>query len=151
MTGIEQRPMTTGNARCGLTGAKEFGNAPPVLHQIRHALERLLLTGESTRIDLNAMPFGPGDLDRLTSLLGRGEVSARIDAAGPTEIQETAIPGVWLVDYRNADGERLTLQIEIADIPELLLAPHQDLATAIALLDTRLESDLSPSASPLPS
>lgn len=151
MPGTDQIPIAADSPRCGSPGVGAFGNALPVLHQIRHALDRLLLTGEPTRIDLNAMPFGPGDLDRLTSLLGRGEVSARVDAAGPTEVQETAIPGVWLVDYRNADGQRLTLQIEIADIPELLRAPHQDLATAIALLDTRLESDQSPSASPLSS
>ncbi len=111
----------------------------PVLHQIRHALELLVATGEETRIDLTAMPFGPGDLERLTELLGRGEVTASVDALGPTLVQETAIPGVWRVDYRDADDRRLTLQIEIAPVPEILRAHPQDLAEAVAMLDSRLD------------
>ena len=45
---------------------------------------RLADTGEPTRIDLAALPFGPGDEKRLLGWLGRGEVSATIDALGPT-------------------------------------------------------------------
>jgi hydrogenase-1 operon protein HyaF len=116
----------------------ERGNALPIVHEVRHALERLIATGEGTQIDLNAIPFGPGDEERLTTLLGTGEVSATIEALGPTRIQETAIPGVWLVDYRNAEGQRLALHIEIATIPGILAAQSEDLATAIATLDARL-------------
>jgi hydrogenase-1 operon protein HyaF len=120
--------------------ARERGNALPVLHEVRHALERLIATGEGTQIDLNAIPFGPGDQKRLTDLLGTGEVSATIDALGPTRVQETAIPGVWLVDYHNAEGQRLALHIEIATIPGILAAQPEDLSTALAALDARLHS-----------
>jgi len=115
------------------------GNAIPILHEVRHALERLIATGESTCIDLSSIPFGPGDEERLTAGLGTGEVRAVIDALGPTQVHETAIPGVWLVDYHNAEGERLALHIEIASIPEILRTQPEDLATAIAALDARLE------------
>lgn len=118
---------------------RSFGNAFPVLNEIRHALQRLVQTGEAARIDLSAMPFGPGDLDRLTEWLGTGEVEATVDALGPTRIQETAIPGVWLVDYRNAEQQRLTLHLEIASVPEILRPQPQDLADALAQLDARLE------------
>ena len=47
--------------RCA-RGARDFGQVAPVLHEIRHALSRLVETGEPTRIDLSAMPYGPGDL-----------------------------------------------------------------------------------------
>lgn len=114
------------------------GNALPILHEVRHALERLITTGAGTQIDLNAIPFGPGDEERLTQLLGTGEVRATIDALGPTLIQETAIPGVWLIDYHNEDGERLALHIEVATIPEILRTQAEDLSTAIATLDARL-------------
>jgi hydrogenase-1 operon protein HyaF len=119
----------------------ERGNALPILHEVRHALERLVATGEPTQIDLNAIPFGPGDQERLTTLLGTGEVSATISALGPTQVQETAIPGVWLVDYSNVEGQRLALHIEIATIPGILAAQPEDLATAIAALDARLQPE----------
>jgi hydrogenase-1 operon protein HyaF len=120
-----------------------YGNAEPVLHEVRHALARLISTGESTKIDLKAMPFGPGDLERLLSVLGTGEVQATIDALGPTRVQETAIPGVWLVDYLNSEAQRLALHLEIATVPEILCPQPQDLDDAIAALDARLNPDKS--------
>ncbi|MTW19956.1 hydrogenase expression/formation protein [Allochromatium palmeri] len=132
--------------------AREHGHALPILHEIRHALERLLASGEETRIDLQSMPFGPGDLERLTAVLGQGEVQARVEALGPTLIQETAIPGVWLVDYRSLEDQRLSYQIEIATLPEILRPRPEDLAESLAALDARLsESGLdaaAPNASP---
>ncbi|NEX20433.1 hydrogenase expression/formation protein [Thiorhodococcus mannitoliphagus] len=120
---------------------RSFGNALPVLNEIRHALEKLVTTGEETRIDLSALPFGPGDLDRLTDWLGTGEVEATVDALGPTRVQETAIPGVWLVDYHNSEQQRLTLHIEVAPVPEILRPQPQDLADALNQLDARLEQE----------
>ncbi len=118
----------------------EHGNAVPILHEIRHALGRLIESDAETRIDLNAIPFGPGDEERLVGLLGMGEVSASVEALGPTRVQETAVPGVWLVDYRNAEGERLALHLEVAAIPGILRTQREDLDTAIAELDARLQS-----------
>jgi hydrogenase-1 operon protein HyaF len=119
---------------------RDWGNALPILHEVRHALERLIATGEETRIDLNAIPFGPGDLARVEALLGRGEVSATIDALGPTPVRETAIPGVWIVDYRNSEDQRLSLHLEITRVPQILCTQSEDLATALTTLDNRLES-----------
>lgn len=124
--------------------AAEWGNALPVLHEIRHALEHLVETGESRVIDLNAMPFGPGDEQRLLDLLGQGEIEARLNALGVTEIRETAVPGVWLVDHRNADGERLVLHVEIAEVPAILRTQAEDLRDAVAALDARLAAGAGP-------
>ena len=71
--------------------------------------------------------------------LGTGEVEAKVEALGQTLVQETAVPGVWLVDYQTAEGQRQTLHLEIAPIPEILLARPEDLAEAIARLDARLQ------------
>jgi HupH hydrogenase expression protein, C-terminal conserved region. len=109
-----------------------------ILYEVRHALERLLASGESTCIDLHSMPFGPGDLERLTAVLGSGEVQARVEALGPTLIQETAIPGVWLVDYRSLEDQRLSYQVEIAAIPEILRPHPEDLAESLSALNARL-------------
>lgn len=117
---------------------RDFGNAFPILNEIRHALQKLIESGEESRIDLSAMPFGPGDLERLTAWLGTGEVEASVDAMGPTRVRETAVPGVWLIDYRNAEDQRLTLHLEIAAVPEILRPQPQDLADALNQLDARL-------------
>jgi hydrogenase-1 operon protein HyaF len=116
----------------------DHGNALPVLHEVRHALERLVASGASTLIDLRSMPFGPGDEARLTTLLGTGEVHAVVDSLGPTIVQETAIPGVWLVDYQNAEGHRLALHLEVTCVPSLLRTQCGDLDTALGALDARL-------------
>jgi hydrogenase-1 operon protein HyaF len=119
---------------------RDFGNALPILGEIRHAVARLAETGEATRIDLASIPFGPGDEDRLLELLGRGEVQATVDALGPTRIWETRFPGVWLVDYANADDQRLALQIEVDEVPQILRTQSADLDDSLSALDARLEA-----------
>ena len=127
---VEQSPQPT----------QVFGNALPILSEIRHALARLAETGEPACIDLAAMPFGPGDEDRLMELLGRGEVYASVDALGPTRIWETRFPGIWVLDYANADDQRIALQIEVAEVPRILRAQHPDLADSLIALDARLKA-----------
>jgi len=119
---------------------RQFGNALPVLHEIRHAVARLAAHGEATRIDLAAMPFGPGDEDRLMTVLGHGEVEASVDALGPTRVWETRFPGVWVLDYANVDGERIALQIEVDEIPRLLRTDQADIRDALTALDAELAS-----------
>lgn len=118
----------------------QFGNALPVLSEVRHALARFAEHGEPTRIDLAAMPFGPGDEERLMAVLGRGEVEATIDALGPTRLWETRFAGVWVVDYANADGERIALQIEVDEVPQMLRAPRADVADSITALEAEIAS-----------
>lgn len=119
---------------------QSFGNALPILNEIRHALARLAERGESTRIDLAAMPFGPGDEDRLMTLLGRGEVQASVDALGPTRIWETRFPGIWVLDYANVEGERIALQIEIDEVPQMLRTQSADITDSLTALDAELSS-----------
>jgi hydrogenase-1 operon protein HyaF len=112
----------------------------PILHEIRHALRRLAESQQSHTIDLQAIPFGPGDEELLLEVLGQGEVSATIEALGPTLIHETAYPGVWLLDYRNEDDGRIAFQIEITDIPSLLKTQPEDLANALERFEQRLKN-----------
>ena len=135
MSGLPSIPV---QVEAQASGTACRGNAIPILHEVRHALERLISRGEATRIDLNAIPFGPGDEVWLNALLGTGEVHATIEALGPTSVRETAIPGVWLVDHRNPEGERLALHLEVTCIPGILRTQCVDLDTALAALDARL-------------
>ena len=117
--------------------AQTWDNSLPILHEIRHGLKRLAETGESTLIDLTAMPFGPGDEARLLALLGEGEVQAEVDALGSTRVWESAVHGVWIVDHRNLEGQRLALQIEITTVPDILRTQPRDVEDAILELDAR--------------
>jgi len=116
----------------------DWGNALPILHEIRHGVERLAKSGEPSLIDLRAIPFGPGDEARLLARLGRGEVEATIQALGETRIWESTIPAVWLIDHYNAEGQRIALHIEIDRIPSILVTPAEDLAEASSRLDALL-------------
>lgn len=137
MTSIGDIPVKVEGGAAG----SDFGNALPVLSEVRHALARLLESGEPTQIDLGAMPFGPGDEERLMALLGSGEVSATIDALGPTRIRETAFTGVWVVEYLSAEEQRMALHLEIDEVPRMLRPQPGDLADALAAIDAQLAAD----------
>ena len=114
------------------------GNALPILNEIRHALARLLDSGETTVIDLGALPMGPQDEAELLAALGEGEVEATNNAGGPSSVRETAFPGVWLLPHRNEAGETLARFIEIAFVPELLMSQTEDVADSAAELAKKL-------------
>ena len=116
-------------------------NLKPVLLQIENALRELIEHTTETVIDLAAMPFSDQDEHDLRELLGSGEVSATIDAFGPTLVEETAFPGVWLVEHQDAERRRLTLHLEIAPIPTLLVTPRDDLADGLAALKALNDSE----------
>ena len=128
----------------------DYGNALPILSEIRHAVARFAETGEASCIDLAAIPFGPGDEERLMQLLGRGEVEATVQALGPTRIWETRFPGIWVLDYANGDNQRVALQIEIDEVPRILRTQQADLGDCLAALDARLEAAAGTASAPAP-
>lgn len=117
-----------------------FGNTLPLLHEISHALHRLQVEGTVTTLDLNAVPFGPGDERQLVDFLGRGEVSAKLEAMGDSHIRESRYSGVWIVEHWNTSGERVAFQIEITKLPALLEAQQEDIAESLLMLQAALEN-----------
>jgi len=135
MSGLDGIPVRVeGSAAAGAL----THNLLPVLHEIRHALDRLIEEGEPTIIDLTAMPFGPGDEEGLVAALGVGEVQATVNAIGETRIRETAYAGVWLVEHLSTEEARLALHVEVASVPFLLKTPTEDMAEACRRLDVTL-------------
>ncbi|MBL3526531.1 MAG: hydrogenase expression/formation protein [gamma proteobacterium endosymbiont of Lamellibrachia anaximandri] len=118
----------------------QHGNAIPLLHEILHALRRLGETEEPTTIDLRSIPFGPGDEEQLLDALDRGEVTVKLETLGASEIYETAFAGVWIVEHKNTEGERIALQIEITRVPEILFTQVADLTDSISRLENRLRA-----------
>ena len=114
------------------------GNVEPLLHEIRHALGRLATGEEGTTIDLKRLPLAPGEEERIEEALGVGEVRAEVDALGPTFIQETSYPGVWLITHKNADEVVVARFVEVTYIPELLRAQQADIDAGIDRLESAL-------------
>lgn len=116
-------------------------NAFPILHEIQTRLAELVGGGAPSTIDLRAMPLAPGDYETLQRLLGEGEVSATLEALGPTRIRETAIRGVWWMTHCNEAEEVVAEFIEIARIPTLLQAVDDDLVDGLTRLRERLAQE----------
>jgi len=117
------------------------GNAPPLLRELAEQVKRLLATGESSAIDLSALPLTPADLDWLRDKLGSGEIAITLQANGESTLNETACPGVWWVTHHNEQGAVASQFIEVAFVPELVKAHPQDVAIGLEKLEF-MNSDL---------
>jgi hydrogenase-1 operon protein HyaF len=113
-------------------------NVQPLLHEIRHALVKLLDDGGNTIIDLRSLPLAPGEEQKLLDKLGQGEVTAHLHALGPSEIVETRYPGVWVVVHFNNDSEVIGKFIEVCDMPRLLCSQQEDIRQGLEQLQTQL-------------
>ena len=122
-----------------MTASPFHGNVRPILNEVLHALDKLLETNESTTIDLASLPFGPGELEHLEALLGTGELSAVLDALGTSSIRETAYPGVWWLEHRNAFDEVVGRYLEITRTPEILSSQEADIIAGRAHLEDQFE------------
>jgi hydrogenase-1 operon protein HyaF len=116
------------------------GNVVPLLHEIRHALQRLTNDEQGTVIDLKRLPLAPGEEQRIEELLGKGEVRAELDALGPTLVQETSYPGVWLITHRNPEQSVVARFIEVTNMPDLLKSQRADIENGINRLENELRN-----------
>lgn len=124
-------------AEAGLP-ASTNGNAVPILHEIETLLNELVASGKSAAIDLRSLPLLPGDYEKLKEVLGQGEVSATIDAMGPTQVRETAIHGVWWVTHYNSDAAVIAEFIEVTTMPGILRTHPVDVRVGLDMLHSRL-------------
>ena len=115
-------------------GLSSVGNVAAILTEISSLLEKLAGNSETSLIDLKSLPFSPGEYEQLRLTLGRGEVSARLDAIGMSEIIETHFPGVWWVTHYNVEGDIVADLIEIAAIPNILQSQPEDVRAGLERL-----------------
>jgi hydrogenase-1 operon protein HyaF len=123
-------------------GQYSIGNLRALLTEIVALVEKLAHDGTTGSIDLNSLPFGPGEYEQLQLLLGEGEVSAHIEALGPSDITETRHPGVWWVTHYNVEGDIIADSIEITTIPELLRSQPDDIRMGLELLKAQLNDEV---------
>lgn len=122
-------------------GDKLTWNVQPLLHEIKHALEQLLNTGETSVIDLRSIPLAPGEEETILDTLGRGEIKAELNALGPSEIIETQYAGVWIVTHFNDDNDIIGRFIEITTIPDIVCSQNEDVSEAFSRLAETLQDN----------
>lgn len=122
--------------------ACSVGNIRALLAEIAARLEKLDDHGETGMIDLNSLPLAPGEYEQLRQTLGQGEVSARIEAIGASEIIETHYPGVWWVTHYNVEGDIVADTLEITAMPEIIKSQAEDIRTGLELLRAQLNDEV---------
>jgi hydrogenase-1 operon protein HyaF len=120
--------------------AFSVGNVRALLTEIASQLEKLLDHGETSVIDLKSLPFAPGEYDQLRDTLGQGELSARLEAIGNSEMVETRFPGVWWLTHYNVEGDIVADVIEVTFLPEILKSQPEDMRDGLAHLQEMLHS-----------
>jgi hydrogenase-1 operon protein HyaF len=118
------------------------GNVSALLAEILALLEKQLQTGQVAAIDLKGLPFSPGEYAQLKDFLGQGEVLAKLDAIGPSDIFETRYPGVWWLTHRNAEGDIVADVIEVTRCPDILKSQPEDMGAGLSRLRSVLSPDL---------
>jgi len=116
-------------------------NVKPLLNEVKHALDNLIETGHSTIIDLRSIPLAPGEEEKILSVLGLGEVQARLDALGLSEVIETQYAGVWIVSHYNDEGHIISRFIEVTTMPEILCSQTEDIMAAYSRLSLALKDE----------
>ena len=114
-------------------------NVLPILHEIRHALRKLLESGQGSIIDLRSIPLAPGEEETIIDTLGCGEVHAKLNALGPSEIYETRFAGVWLITHYNEENSIISRFIEITAFPDILKSQQEDMAESLERLEQELD------------
>ncbi len=123
--------MTAESPRTGL--------ADSLLRQIAEALATLHAKGTRDAIDLRSLPLTAADRAELEEALGRGEVSARLEIAGQSELWETAYAGVWWLRHMGVGDQVAAESIEITPLPDLLASHPDDIGLAAARLTAELQ------------
>ncbi len=116
-------------------------NVKPLLNEVKHALDKLIETGQSTVIDLRSIPLAPGEEEKILNVLGLGEVQARLDALGLSEVIETRYAGVWIVTHYNDDDHIISRFIEVTSMPEILCSQTEDIMAAYSRLGLTLNDE----------
>lgn len=136
---LDAIPIHTVSPASGESGLT--GNAQPLLRELIEQVSRLLEKGESSAIDLSALPLTPADLEWLGEKLGGGEIAVTLQANGESTLKETACPGIWWVTHHNEQGSVTSQFLEVAFVPELVKAHPQDIKNGQEYLEL-LVSDL---------
>jgi len=110
------------------------GNLNSVVAEIEFSLGQLVEKKKTHCIDLRAMPWSPGEEQKLEEYLGRGEISVEMNALGKSTFYETQYSGVWIVSHYNQEDEIIGKLIEITYLPEMIFSQKEDIKSSLERL-----------------
>ena len=119
------------------------GMAHAVMTEIAEGLKALSEGGAEAAIDLRSLPLTEADLTELRELLDKGEVNARIDVIGETEVYETGFAGVWWIRHFGSGQQVASEEIVIAPVPAIVRSQPEDIEQAVKRIYRQLEADQS--------
>lgn len=114
------------------------GGVAAILAELAARLERLATHGDPSLIDLRSLPVSPADRIELLEVLGRGEVTATVDAQGASTLRETAFAGIWWIEHRDRE-EKITAELfDVTLVPKILATSPEDVSLAAVALRQRI-------------
>ena len=131
MSSFQDIPIQIDNTTIGIL---------PLLHEVQHALTKLLNDQEETLIDLRNLPLSAQEKQSLLDTLGKGEITAELNALGRSLVWETNFAGVWVVEHYNTEEVLLSQTLEITQIPTILKSPMEDIQSGLQRLEEQLSS-----------
>lgn len=114
------------------------GRLSAMLSEILQALEALHENGEQHEIDLLTLPLSEPEKEKLTEILGQGEVDITINTLGLSTIRETAVSGVWWLNHFNNEKTLLAEHIVIACEPPLVSVGRDEVGADISVFQQQL-------------
>jgi hydrogenase-1 operon protein HyaF len=135
MTRLNEIPIQIVNMEEEITGS-----VVALLHEVARLQQRFLEKGENGQIDLKSLPLTQAEQQALTTVLATGEVEARLDALGRSEVRETRLPGVWWIVHYNIEGDLIAELIEVCRVPEILHAADEEIRRGAQALADLLEN-----------
>lgn len=91
-------------------------------------------------INLTLLPHTEGDLAWMETRVGEGSVDILSRGYGNCRVRATAMPHVWRVQFYNSMDTLILDTFEVTDMPEVVIAAHEDLADSAERLREVLEA-----------
>jgi len=103
-------------------------NAMPILVELADRCALFEHDGTQHSINLSLLPLSQTELEYLDARLGRGPVDILSRAYGKCQVISTLSPNVWWVRFYNSMGTLILNSLEIAAVPDVVLAAPEDIA-----------------------
>lgn len=118
----------------------ETMNALPVLAEVRSRLHAYRAGSPGHVVNIGRLPMTPADEALIGKALGEGPVRALCRGYGVSRVDSTACRNVWRVRHFNSDDKLLANVIEIADVPDIVAAPAEDVRDGAPALADAMEA-----------
>ncbi len=108
--------------------SNDVPNAMPILVELADRATLFEHSACQHSINLSLLPLSQIELEYLDVRLGRGPVDILSRAYGKCQVISTLSPNVWWVRFYNSMGTLILNSLEIAAVPDVVLAAPEDIA-----------------------